>query len=204
MIDTAQGKITVSKTLVNYPEFVETLKERVPALGREPENILSVCCRAWEMYISAGIFWVLSFGFLVLMLVGVLTGEVTIGSFVFIAAVLLPFIILLSWGILNAARQYVFEPDSMKKISLSGTKTFSPEHIKSVEYGQKKPKTRSHFGSPVLHFIDIRFEDTKAYVWVDQTMTDFPIDEIRDFVKKHYSPEDKYTEVTLAQAPEAS
>jgi hypothetical protein len=204
VLDTAQGKLTVGKTLTDYPDFVEMLKARIPVMRQEQTDTLSFRCRAWEMYVSAGIFWVLSFGFVVIAVIASITGDIDVGSCVFISVVLLPFIIGLSWGILKTPRRYVFEPGSITKISLSGTKIFSPENIKSVEYGQKKPKTQSRFGSPVLHFIDIRFERIKAYVWVDQTMTDFPIDDIKGYVISRYPVEGRFTEVTLTTPPKAS
>jgi hypothetical protein len=204
VLNTAQGRLTVRKTLVGYPDFVAALKDRAVAL-RSPDNeALQVHCRAWELYISAGIFLLLCLGFMAAASAAALAGEIGAGICVIIAAVLLPFVIGLLVAILRTPRSFVFMADGIKKNSLAGSKFFKAADIRNAEYGQKKPRTRSRFGSLVVHFISLRFADTqKAYIWIDQTMTDFPIEDIREYIRKCYPVKDCWTETTMNQPPQS-
>ncbi len=199
VLHSSEGNIAIRKNLVNYPEFAETLKPRIDAMRRDLRGNLQVKCKAWELYTAAGIFIAASAVIWIMVLIAAATDETGIPTAIALSVILLGFIAGLAYGILRYPRQYDFLNDRIIKSTLSGKTEYPASRISSVQYGQKKPKTYSRYGSPVLHFIEIKFSDQKKYIQIDQTVTDFPIDDIAEYVKKNYPVEGKFSEVHLGQ-----
>jgi hypothetical protein len=82
-----------------------------------------------------------------------------------------------------------------------GSKRFGPSGITRVEYGQQIRKSSSRYGSRISHFIEIQFSDKKKYVRIDQSIIDYPLENIAAYVKKTYNVQDRFFEVSLQDKP---
>lgn len=195
VLDTDDGPFVIRRDLVGYPEFIETLRQRTN-IKDEETGTLRVKYKAWELYISCGIFIALLLGFLILMIIGAATGEIGLGSFIVYASIVLLFIASLLFPALYCPRRYDFLPDAIVKTSLMGAKRFDPSGIMKVEYGQQVRKSYSRYGSRISHFIEIQFKN-KKYVRIDQSAIDYPLENIAAYVKKTYDVQDRFFEESL-------
>lgn len=199
ILHTGSGNLAVKKNLVGYPDFVESLKPRIGTMQQDLGGILQIKFRAWEFYTAAGIFIGASAATLIAVLLTAAKDETGIPFAIFFSVILSGFILGLLYLTTKHPRQYDFAKNKITKTFLTGKTEYTVSEITSVQYGQKKPKSTSRYGSPVQHFIEINFSDKKKYIHIDQTLTDFPIDEIANYVQKNYPVENKFSEVRLGK-----
>lgn len=198
VLHTDGGRHAIRRDLAGYPDFIETLRQKT-GLNEEEEDILRVTCKTGEVYACAGTFIVILTVFLVFTAAAAAANEISAIAAAIFGVIMFAFIALLLFPALCYPRRYEFSSAAIVKTSLMGSRSFDPSGITRVEYGQRKIKSYSRYGSRISHFMEIRFGDSKAYARIDQRMINCPLENIAAYVKKNYAVRDRFFEVRLGQ-----
>lgn len=148
-------------------------------------SMLRVRCSGGTIF-SCSVFLLISAAFIVMSLYAFFTGQLSIGTTLVITLVLLPFAVGLFIAILGSPRYYIFDPDVIVEKKVIGQQRYPVSKITQFSCGQRFVKVNAKIGSYFAHFVELTFEGSKTKLVIDNKDTNYPIEELSDFLTKTY------------------
>jgi hypothetical protein len=199
------AELVINKNLVDYPGFWRALVERAPQLeaGKGEQREIKVVGKVVEAYVALGIFLLISVVFLVATWIGYFIGDLGFLGCSVASVILVLFITALSYCIAVSEKEWLFTADTVLIRRLIGTKTHPSVQVIAARYGQKWQNKTSRFGPKLAHFLELEFEGGKR-VYIDNTSTEYPVEQLVSELTKMWHLEGRLEEVNEALRDPAS
>jgi hypothetical protein len=151
----------------------------------DDNNILQIRCSGGTHF-SCAVFLLISAVFIFLGWYTFFTGQMGIGIALIITIVLLPFAVALFAALRSAPGFYLFNTYTIVEKSLAGKKAYPMSKITSFSCGQRFVKVNAKIGSYFAHFVELKFDGINEILVIDNKDTNYPIEELSDFLTTTY------------------